>query len=97
MTTATIIIKDAKSPDGFDSIEIEGHLDPANAIDMPPTPAVVIGSYLAGNMERVSKDAMAWFQALTVATQPLHVEEPEPIRAPKIILPGDRDIDGVPV
>jgi len=90
MTTATIIIKDAG-----DSIAIEGHLDPANAIDLPPTPAVIIGSYLAGNMERVCKDAMAWFNAMTVATTPLAQAEDQPIKAPKIILPPD--IEGAPV
>lgn len=89
MTTATIIISDAG-----DSIQIEGRLDPANAIDLPPTPAVIIGSYLAANMDRVCKDAMAWVDAMTTAPPPQ--EEPV-IKAPKLILPGDRDIDGVPV
>lgn len=67
MTTATIIIKD-----NGDSIEIEGHLEPANAIDLPPTPAVIVGSYLAANMERVCKDAMAWMNQQVQQ----HVEEP---------------------
>lgn len=81
MTTATIIIKD-----NGDSINIEGHLDPVDAIDLPPTPAVIIGSYLAGNMERVCKEAMAWYQAMaTAAPAP---EEPA-IKAPAIILPDD--------
>ena len=89
MTTATIIVKDAG-----DSVEIEGHLDPANALDLPPTPAVIIGSYLAGNMERVCKDAMAWFQAMSLATTP--VQDAPQIKAPKIILPDD-GIQGAPV
>lgn len=91
MTTVTIIIKD-----NGDSIEVEGHLDPANAVDLPPTPAMIVGSYLAGNMETVCKDAISWVNAMTVATQPIPQDEPA-IKAPKIILPGDRDIDGVPV
>lgn len=90
MTTATIIIKDAG-----DSIEIEGHLDPANAIDLPPTPAVIVGSYLAGNMERVCKDAMSWFNAMTIASQTTPAEDAV-IKAPKIILPDD-GIQGAPV
>ena len=69
MTTATIIINDAKTPEGDDSVAIEGHLDPANAIDLPPTPAVIIGSYLAANMEQVCKDAIAWFNQQTLAPQ----------------------------
>lgn len=90
MTTATIVIKDAG-----DSIEIEGHLDPANAIDLPPTPAVIIGSYLAANMERVCKDAMSWFNAMSIASQPIPDDGPA-IKAPKIILP-DEGIQGAPV
>jgi hypothetical protein len=62
MTTATIIIKD-----NGNEIQIEGHLEPANAIDLPPTPAVIIGSYLAANMERVCKDAMTWMNQQTIA------------------------------
>lgn len=86
MTTATIIIKDSG-----DSIEIEGRLEPVDALEHPPTPAVIIGSYLASHMEQVSKDAMAWFQAM--ATAPAK-EEPA-IKAPSIILPPD--VEGAPV
>lgn len=82
MTTATIIIKDAG-----ESLEIEGHLDPADAIDLPPTPAVIVGSYLAGNMDRICKEAMAWFQAMTIATTP--AQDAPQVKPPKLILPGD--------
>lgn len=68
MTTATIIIKDKG-----DEIQIEGHLDPANAIELPPTPAVIVGSYLAANMEQVCKDAMAWMNQQVMAPR---AEEP---------------------
>lgn len=90
MATATIIIKD-----NGDSIEIEGHLDPANALDLPPTPAVIIGSYLAGNMERVAKDAMSWFNSMTIASQTIPADDPV-VKAPKLILPDD-GIQGAPV
>ncbi len=64
MTTATIIIKDDEQ-----RIEIEGRLDPVNALELPPTPAVIVGSYLAANMDRVCKDAIAWFTGLAQSAE----------------------------
>lgn len=84
MTTVTIKIIDAQ-----DELQMEGSLDNPNAINEPPTAALIVGSYLAANTERVVKDAMAWFKAMEV--------QPEPaIKARQIILPDD-GIQGVPV
>lgn len=58
MTTVTITIKDAG-----ESVELEGHLDDPSALGDAPTAALIIGSYLAANAERVCKDALAWFTA----------------------------------
>lgn len=83
MTVATVIIKDAKNEAGENTIEMEGHIDPVNALELPPTPALIIGSYLAANSERVCRDAMAWFGTMVTAAEP----EPEPIiKAPSLIL-----------
>lgn len=82
MTVATVHIKDAKNEAGEDTIEMEGHLDPVNAIDLPPTPALIIGSYLAANAEQVCRDAMAWFGTMVSAEA-----QPEPVvKAPSLIL-----------
>jgi hypothetical protein len=60
MTTATIIIKDA--PDN--QFTIEGTLDPVNAIEEVPTPALIIASYISANAKQVSDDAIAWYNRM---------------------------------
>ena len=62
MTAVTLLIKD-----GEGTLEMEGRLDNPEAINEAPTPALVVGSYLAANTEQVVKDAMAWFKTQTVA------------------------------
>lgn len=62
MTTITLLIKD-----GEGTLKMEGRLDNPEAINDAPTPALVVGSYLAANTEQVVKDAMAWFKTQTVA------------------------------
>lgn len=52
----TIILKIS---DGDGQIDIEGHVDP-DAANGPPTPALIVGTYLAANMGRVCQDAVAW-------------------------------------
>lgn len=88
MTTVTITITDAQ-----DELQLEGKLDNPNAINEPPTVALIVGSYLAANVETVVKDAMRWFK--NMSTAPEQVEEAT-FKAPKIILPGE-DIEGAPV
>ena len=58
MTTVTLTIEDTAD----DSISMTGQLDNPDAINQPPTPALIIGSYLAANAEGVCKDAMKWFE-----------------------------------
>ena len=62
MTAVTLLIKD-----GEGILEMEGRLDNPEAINEAPTPALVVGSYLAANTEQVVKDAMTWFKTQTVA------------------------------
>lgn len=83
MTVVTVIIKDNTNEAGENTIEMEGHMEPKNAIDLPPTPALIVGSYLAANSEAICKDAMKWFQAMAASPE---VEEPV-IKTPKLILP----------
>jgi hypothetical protein len=60
MTIATILIKDA--PDN--QFTIEGTLDPINALDEVPTPALIIASYISANAKQVSDDAIAWYNRM---------------------------------
>jgi hypothetical protein len=92
MTIVTVIIKDNRNEAGEEIVEMEGHMDPPDAIDLPPTPSLIVGSYIAANSEAICKAAIAWFAGLQKAPD---VEEPA-IKAPKIILPDD-GIHGVPV
>jgi hypothetical protein len=60
MTIATIIIKDM--PDG--EYIIEGDLDRPEALDEPPTPALIIATYLSANIAKISDEAIAWYNAM---------------------------------
>jgi hypothetical protein len=92
MTVVTVIIKDNRNEAGEEIVEMEGHMDPPDAIDLPPTPSLIVGSYIAANSENICKAAIAWFAGMQKAPD---VEEPV-IKAPQIILPDD-GIHGVPV
>lgn len=59
MTTVTVTIID----DG-DEVRMEGKLDDVSALDAPPTPALIIGSYLAANAELICKDAIKWMHTM---------------------------------
>lgn len=86
MATATILIKDGRADDGAPTIEMEGHLEPATAIDDAPTGAVVIGSYLAANMEQIQAQALAWFNEQVRSAMPTQDEQ--------IAVPGVGIVDG---
>lgn len=88
MTTVTVTIVDKD-----DTVEFAGSLDNPNAINEAPTAALIIGSYLAANAEKVMKDAMVWFRQMSVEPQP----EPAVQAQRQIILPGDDGIVGAPV
>lgn len=62
MTTVTITIKDA----GGNAYHIEGYIDDPAALQKEPTAALIIGTYLAANSERVCRDAESWFHRQTV-------------------------------
>lgn len=69
MTTVTITVSDAG-----DRVEMEGRIDPPEAINDAPTAALIIGSYLAAKGEKVMQDAMRWYHD-TVAAPPAKVED----------------------
>ncbi|NBX33672.1 MAG: hypothetical protein EBR07_13280 [Planctomycetes bacterium] len=60
MITATIVIKD--TPDG--EYTIEGNLDRPEALDEPPTPALIIATYISANIAKISDDAIAWYNTM---------------------------------
>lgn len=84
MTTVTVIIKDNRNEAGEEIVEMEGHMDPPNAIDLPPTPSLIVGSYIAANSELICKEAMRWFNAMS--TGPATMDTPV-VRAPQIYVP----------
>ncbi|CAB4145889.1 hypothetical protein UFOVP474_62 [uncultured Caudovirales phage] len=60
MITATIVIKDV--PDG--EYTIEGVLDRPEALDEPPTPALIIATYISANIAKISDEAIAWYNTM---------------------------------
>lgn len=56
MNTVTILIKDVDN-----TVEVEGQID-KEALDKPPTPALVIGTYISTNIGDIASDAMKWFK-----------------------------------
>ncbi len=79
MTTVTLTIAD-----NGDELHLEGKLDDPEALNQPPTPAVIVGTYLATNAEQICKDAIQWFNRM-VADQEQAANEPQL----KLVLPGD--------
>lgn len=78
MTTVTVTIRDTG-----DTVEFEGALDNPEALNQPPTAALIIGSYLAANAEGVLKDSMAWFKAMQLAP----AEDPKVQANTQLIVP----------
>lgn len=81
MTIVTVLIKD-----NGDLLELEGSCDNPNAQNEAPTAALIVGSYLAANTEKVCKDAMAWFSS-SISDEVEVQAQPEPSR---FILPGSK-------
>lgn len=82
MTTCIIIIKDA--PGG--ELTMEGRIDghEVGGELPPPTPALVVASYIAAHAQQISEAAAAWFQR----------------ELPKVDVAADSeggDVEGVPV
>jgi hypothetical protein len=62
MTIATLIIKD----EADSSYTIEGSLDRPEALNEPPTPALIIATYLSANIAKVCEDAIQWYNGMVV-------------------------------
>jgi hypothetical protein len=62
MTIATVIITDM--PDN--QYTIEGTLDRPEALNEPPTPALIISTYLSSHIKEISDNAMAWYNQMGV-------------------------------
>jgi len=62
MTVATVIITDM--PDN--QFTIEGTLDRPEALNEPPTPAIIISTYLSSHIKEISDNAMAWYNQMGV-------------------------------
>lgn len=60
MITATIVIKDAPG----NEYTIEGVLDRPEALDEPPTPALIIATYISANIAKISDEAIAWYNSM---------------------------------
>jgi len=60
MTIATITITDLPG----NEYTIEGTLDRPEAINEPPTPALIIATYLSSHIKEVSDNAMAWYNQM---------------------------------
>ena len=60
MITATIVIKDVPGTE----YTIEGVLDRPEALDEPPTPALIIATYISANIAKISDEAIAWYNAM---------------------------------
>jgi hypothetical protein len=60
MITATIVIKDVPG----NEYTIEGVLDRPEALDEPPTPALIIATYISANIAKISDEAIAWYNSM---------------------------------
>ncbi len=84
MATITITIADKG-----DELTMEGRLETPEALNEPPTAALIVGTYLAAHAEVVCKDAVRWFTARSAQSEPEPVlQEPQL----KLVLPGDRGL-----
>ena len=72
----TVIVKIWDSEEG---LQMEATLDNADAINEPPTPALIVGSYLGANSEAFVQSAMRWFQDQVTAP-------------PEVYMPKDKEI-----
>lgn len=71
MNTITVTIKDLD--DG--TLSLEGRLERPEAINEPPTPALVVASFLAAHSSDICDAAVEWFlRQIKEAEQPATVE-----------------------
>lgn len=85
MTRITLSIWD----DG-EEVHAESSMDNPNAVNEPPTGALIIGTYLAANFDEVARTSMVWFKTQVGKEQEA---EAAPVKLaeshPKLILPDN--------
>lgn len=69
--------------DSKEGLNMEAAFDNPDAVNEPPTPALVVGTYIGGHFDQIAKDAMRWFE--NDVTKQVD-KEPDPVVS-KIILP----------
>jgi len=57
MNKVTVTIEDTD-----EGLAMQGNIEDTEAFNKPPTPALILGSYLAANAEKICTDAVAWFK-----------------------------------
>jgi len=83
MTKVVITLEDIG-----DEIHVTGIVDPPEAAALPPTEALVIGTYLSANLEKVIADAHTWVAWQQIKASGGESKEAEIVEVnPKIILP----------
>ena len=75
MTTVTLRIWDED-----EELKMEATLDNPNAINEPPTAALIFGSYLGANTAAIVEDAMRWYRQQVTSAPP------------DIVMPRDKEI-----
>ena len=75
MTTVTLRIWDED-----EELKMEATLDNPNAINEPPTAALIFGSYLGANTAAIVEDAMRWYKQQVTSAPP------------DIVMPRDKEI-----
>ena len=75
MTTVTLRIWDEG-----EELKMEATLDNPNAINEPPTAALIFGSYLGANTAAIVEDAMRWYRQQVTSAPP------------DIVMPRDKEI-----
>lgn len=56
--------------DEGDELKMEATLDNPDAINEPPTGALIFGSYLGANTQAIVEDAMRWYKQQVTAAPP---------------------------
>ena len=64
MTIASITLTDRDNG----NIDLECKLDNPDAINEPPTAALVVSTYICAHFEKICRDASEWFVTQTLAT-----------------------------
>jgi len=82
MTVVTMKIWDEN-----DELKMEATLDNPEAINLPPTAALIFGSYLGAHTEALVEASMHWYKQQVTAPPPDLAPEP-----PQIFVPPQKEI-----